>query len=66
VQPDLDIESAHRHLSLRQRWTELHELWCLAKNWLHLIGNTVMWIDPGIDSGDLLSTERTPLDGMKI
>ena len=28
-----------------------------------LIGNTVMWIDEGIDSGNLVATEQTPLDG---
>jgi methionyl-tRNA formyltransferase len=37
--------------------------WCLARGWFHLIGNTVMWLDPGIDSGNLIATERTPLAG---
>ena len=37
--------------------------WCLAKAWYHLIGNTVMWLDAGVDSGALIATERTPLDG---
>jgi len=37
--------------------------WCLSKGWLHLIGNTVMWLDPGIDSGPLVATERTSLAG---
>lgn len=37
--------------------------WCLAKNWFHLIGNTVMWLDLGIDTGKIISTEQTPLDG---
>jgi folate-dependent phosphoribosylglycinamide formyltransferase PurN len=37
--------------------------WCLAKNWFHLIGNTVMWLDLGIDTGRLIATEQTPLDG---
>lgn len=37
--------------------------WCLAKNWLHLIGNTVMWLDRGIDTGKIISTERTELTG---
>jgi methionyl-tRNA formyltransferase len=35
--------------------------WCLAEQLFHLIGNTVMWLDAGIDSGDLMATERTPL-----
>jgi methionyl-tRNA formyltransferase len=37
--------------------------WCLAKGWFHLIGNTTMWIDKGIDTGNIIATERTPLDG---
>jgi methionyl-tRNA formyltransferase len=37
--------------------------WCLAKGWFHLIGSTVMWLDKGIDTGNIISTERTPLDG---
>jgi len=37
--------------------------WCLAKGWFHLIGNTVMWLDEGVDSGALITTERTALNG---
>ena len=37
--------------------------WCLAKNWFHLIGNTVMWLDSGIDTGNIIATEQTPLNG---
>jgi methionyl-tRNA formyltransferase len=37
--------------------------WCLARGWFHLIGNTVMWLDAGIDSGNLIATEATALDG---
>jgi methionyl-tRNA formyltransferase len=37
--------------------------WCLARGWFHLIGNTVLWLDAGVDSGNLIATERTPLTG---
>lgn len=37
--------------------------WCLAKGWYHLIGNTIMWLDIGIDTGNIIVTEQTPLDG---
>ncbi len=37
--------------------------WCLERGWFHLIGNTVMWLDRGIDSGHIVATERTPLAG---
>jgi len=37
--------------------------WCLAKNRFHLIGNTIMWLDIGIDTGNIIATEQTLLDG---
>lgn len=37
--------------------------WCLAEKEFHLIGNTVMWLDAGIDTGNIIATEQTPLDG---
>lgn len=37
--------------------------WCLATGSFHLIGNTVMWLDAGIDTGQIIATEQTPLTG---
>lgn len=37
--------------------------WCLANGQYHLIGNTVMWIDAGIDSGRLVATRTVDFDG---
>lgn len=37
--------------------------WCLAQRTFHLIGNTIMWLDAGIDSGNIIATEQTSLDG---
>lgn len=37
--------------------------WCIANNTMHLVGNTVMWLDKGIDSGNIITTETTPLNG---
>jgi len=39
--------------------------WCLATGDFHLIGNTVMWIDLGIDTGALVATECTSLEGIR-
>ena len=36
---------------------------CISKGWFHKIGNTIMWIDAGIDSGDIITTEQTLLIG---
>jgi folate-dependent phosphoribosylglycinamide formyltransferase PurN len=37
--------------------------WCLAERWFHLIGNTVHWLDTGIDSGPIVTTGRPSLLG---
>lgn len=35
--------------------------WCLYLKEFGMIGNTVMWLDAGIDSGNIICTEQTPL-----
>ncbi len=37
--------------------------WCLALREFWLIGNTVIWLDKGIDSGNIITSERTPISG---
>ncbi|MBX3166750.1 MAG: hypothetical protein KF760_05035 [Candidatus Eremiobacteraeota bacterium] len=37
--------------------------WCLATGELHLIGNTVMWLDAGIDSGKIIATATVDFTG---
>ncbi|MCB0380015.1 MAG: hypothetical protein KDD24_02080 [Flavobacteriales bacterium] len=37
--------------------------WCIATRQFHLIGNSVMWLNEGIDSGELILTECTKFDG---
>ncbi len=37
--------------------------WCLTQMWFHLIGNTVHRVDPGVDSGPIVTTGRPPLLG---
>lgn len=31
--------------------------WCIANNEWHLVGNTIMWLNAGIDSGNIITTE---------
>lgn len=31
--------------------------WCIANNDWHLVGNTIMWINAGIDAGNIITTE---------
>lgn len=35
--------------------------WCIANNEWAMIGNTVLWLSAGIDSGNIISSERTDL-----
>lgn len=36
--------------------------WCIANQQWHLIGNTIMWISAGIDSGNIISSEQTKIE----
>jgi hypothetical protein len=31
--------------------------WCIANNEWHLVGNTIMWLNKGIDSGNIIASE---------
>jgi hypothetical protein len=31
--------------------------WCIARNTWHLTGNTIMWLNAGIDSGNIITSE---------
>ena len=33
--------------------------WCIATKQFNMIGNTIMWLDKGIDTGGILTTEHT-------
>ena len=35
--------------------------WCIANNDWHLIGNTIMWINAGIDTGNIITTESVDI-----
>jgi len=59
----LGVVNLHTGLSPYLRGGPNCTNWCLALSRPWLVGNTVMWIDQGIDSGDLITTECTPLNG---
>ena len=59
----MGIVNLHTGISPQVRGGPNCTNWCLARGWFHLIGNSIMWLDPGIDSGNLIATERTPLTG---
>lgn len=63
LQPPLGILNLHTGVSPYVKGGPNCTNWCLALGQYHMIGNTIMWIDAGIDSGNLVATEFTPLTG---
>lgn len=39
--------------------------WCIVNKTPHYIGNTIMWIDAGIDSGNIIATEIVRFTGFE-
>ena len=39
--------------------------WCIANNEYHLVGNTIMWLNAGIDSGNIITTETVDICAAK-
>jgi len=65
VKPSIGILNLHTGLSPYVKGGPNCTNWCIATKQFHLIGNTIMWIDKGIDSGNIITTEFTPLTGLE-
>ena len=63
INPKKGILNLHTGLSPYIKGGPNSTNWCTATKQFHLIGNTIMWIDSGIDSGNILTTEFTELKG---
>jgi len=63
IKPSIGILNLHTGLSPYVKGGPNCTNWCIANNHFHLIGNTIMWIDKGIDSGNIVTTELTHLNG---
>jgi len=63
VNPNIGILNLHTGLSPYIKGGPNCTNWCIATNQFHLIGNTIMWIDAGIDTGNLLATAFTDVNG---
>lgn len=63
INPQFGILNLHTGLSPYMKGGPNCTNWCIANRQLHLIGNTVMWISKGIDSGDIVSTETITFNG---
>ncbi|NOT91569.1 formyltransferase family protein [Ferruginibacter sp.] len=63
IQLPVGIINLHTGLSPYIKGSPNCTNWCIASRQFHLIGNTIMWIDAGIDSGDLLCTAIVKFTG---
>jgi methionyl-tRNA formyltransferase len=63
IEPGIGIMNLHTGLSPYVKGGPNCTNWCIATKQFHLIGNTVMWIDKGIDTGNLIATEFTSFNG---
>ena len=62
IKPKLGILNLHTGLSPYIKGGPNCTNWCIATKQFHLIGNTIMWIDLGIDTGNIVTTEFTNID----
>jgi methionyl-tRNA formyltransferase len=63
IKPSIGILNLHTGLSPYIKGGPNCTNWCIATEQYHLIGNTIMWIDIGIDTGNILTTEFTKIFG---
>lgn len=63
INPSVGIVNLHTGLSPYIKGGPNCTNWCIATGQFHLIGNTVMWIDAGIDTGNIIATELTQFTG---
>jgi methionyl-tRNA formyltransferase len=63
LKPTIGILNLHTGLSPYIKGGPNCTNWCIATKQYHLIGNTIMWINAGIDTGNLVCTELTAFTG---
>jgi len=61
VKPPVGIINLHTGLSPYIKGGPNCTNWCIATQQYNLIGNTIMWINEGIDSGNIISSETTTI-----
>ncbi len=61
LNPKIGILNLHTGLSPFVKGGPNCTNWCIANREFNLIGNTIMWIDAGIDTGNIFCTEKTEI-----
>ena len=65
LKPGIGIINLHTGLSPYIRGGPNCTNWCIATGQYNKIGNTIMWINEGIDSGNIIASECTALHEIK-
>jgi methionyl-tRNA formyltransferase len=65
LKPSIGIINLHTGLSPYIKGGPNCTNWCISTGQYNMIGNTIMWINEGIDSGNIITTELTPLPERK-
>ncbi|MBM3417020.1 MAG: hypothetical protein FJY20_11395 [Bacteroidetes bacterium] len=63
--PAIGIINLHTGLSPYVKGGPNCTNWCISTGEFEKIGNTIMWINEGIDAGNIITTERTVLNPCK-
>lgn len=63
INPSIGIINLHTGLSPYIKGGPNCTNWCISTDQFEFIGNTVMWIDSGIDTGKIIATELTSFTG---
>ena len=61
INPSIGIINLHTGLSPYIKGGPNCTNWCIATKQFHYIGNTIMWIDKGIDTGNIITSEPTKI-----
>src|ERR1700704_6660173 len=62
LDPSIGIINLHTGLSPYIKGGPNCTNWCIANNEWGLIGNTIMWINSGIDSGNIITTKKVEVN----
>lgn len=63
LKPTIGVLNLHTGLSPYIKGGPNCTNWCIALRKFHLIGNTIMWIDRGIDSGNIITSDFVRFTG---
>jgi folate-dependent phosphoribosylglycinamide formyltransferase PurN len=65
LRPPIGIINLHTGLSPYIKGGPNCTNWCISTGQFEKVGNTIMWINEGIDSGNIITTECTVFNGVK-